>query len=138
MNNYKVGDKVLYNGEVQTVTKIPNPKLTKEDVGYVDKDYVELDLWFDNAIHHTDIEPYYTPHQKLLMLGWNMVDTGVNYIMYDKFDELYSRHTMSIKINKDKDGWYFTSHGTFFDKELTTILLEFLEEVEKDLKEEAR
>lgn len=131
MNNFKVGDKVLYEGEVHTVIKVPVDGLTWKDVGYLDKDYVVLDLDYDHAIHYTDIEPYFTPHERLLKLDWKMVDTDGTYKTYDKFDDKYSRRTMSIKINKDKDGWYFTANNaTFMDKELTAILLEYLEELE--------
>lgn len=132
MNNFKVGDKVLYEGEVRTVVQVPDEKQPHE-VGWLHKDYVVLDLHYANAIHHNVIEPYYTPHEKLLKLGWKMVDTDRTYKTYDKFDDKYSRRTMSIKINKDKDGWYFTaSYATYIDKELTTILLEYLEELEND------
>lgn len=130
MNTYKVGDKVLYDGEVHTVIQVPVDGLTLKDVDYLDKDYVVLDLHYKNAIHYTEIEPYYTPHEKLLKLGWKMWDTDGTYRTYDKFDDKYSRRTMSIKINKDKDGWYFTTHNVFMDKELTTILLEYLNELE--------
>lgn len=71
-------------------------------------------------------------HEKLLKLGWKMWDTDGIYKTYDKFDDKYTRRTMSIKINKDKDGWYFTtSYATYMDKELTAILLEYLEELEE-------
>lgn len=132
MNTYKVGDKVLYDGEVHTVIQVPDDKLTWKDVGYLDKDYVVLDLHYDNAIHYTEIKPYFTPHERLLKLGWEMIDTDGTYKTYDNFDSKYTRMTMSIKINKDKDGWYFTTHWVFMDKELTTILLEYLDELEND------
>lgn len=138
MNNYKVGDKVLYNGKVHTVIRVPDDRLTWKDVGYLHKDYVVLDLHYDNAVHYTEIEPYFpplTPHERLLKLGWKMIDTydtyGV-YITYSRFDDKHTRRTMSIRINKDKDGWYFTTHDVYMDKELTTILLEYLDELEND------
>src|SRR5690554_3365438 len=135
MNKYKVGDKVLYEGEVRTVMQVPDGRPFNE-VGdlenWLDKDYVVLDLHYNNAIHYTDFEPYYTPHEKLLKLGWEMVDTDGTYKTYEKFDDKYTRRTMSIKINKDKDGWYFTTHNVYMDKELTTILLECLKELEND------
>lgn len=136
MNKYKVGDKVLYNGEVNTVIEVPVDGLTWKDIGYLDKDYVVLDLHYDDAIHYTEIEPYFTPHERLLKLGWKMIDTYGVYRTYSRFDDKYQRRTMSIKINTDKDGWFFTvNNATYMDKELTTILLEYLEELEKDFKE---
>ena len=132
MNNYKVGDKVLYNGEVHTVIQIPSKGLTWKDVGYLDKDYIVLDLHYDNAIHYTEIEPYFTPHERLLKLGWKMIDTYGVHRTYSKFDDKYTRRTMCIKINKDRHGWFYTANNaTYMDKELTTILLEYLEELEK-------
>ncbi|MFA5719484.1 MAG: hypothetical protein WC939_00330 [Acholeplasmataceae bacterium] len=135
MNNYKVGDKVLYNGKVHTVIRVPDDRLTREDIGYLDKDYVVLNLGYYNAIHYTEIEPYLTPHERLLKLGWVFIDSDGTYKTYEKFDDKYTRRTMSIKINKDKDGWYFTTYNVYMDKELTTILLEYLDELEKDFKE---
>lgn len=79
-----------------------------------------------------DIKPYKTPHERLLELDWKVVDTDGIYKTYDNFDTKYTRMTMSIKINKDQDGWYFTTHNVFMDKELTTILLDYLEELEND------
>ena len=128
MNKYKVGDKVLYDGEVHTVIQVPNDKLTMKDVGYLDKEYVVLDLHYDNAIHYTEIKPYFTPHERLLKLGWEMINTDGTYRTYEKFDD----NTMSIKINKYKDSWYYTTHNVFMDKELTTVLLEYLEDLEKE------
>ena len=128
MSKYKVGDKVLYDGEVHTVIEIPDDKLTWKDVGYLDKEYVVLDLHYDNAIHYTEIKPYFTPHERLLKLGWEMINTDGTYRTYEKFDD----NTMSIKINKYKDGWYYTTHNVFMDKELTTVLLEYLEDLEKE------
>ena len=133
MNKYKVGDKVLYDGEVHTVIQVPDDELTWKDVGYLDKEYVVLDLHHDfDVIHYTEIEPYFTPHERLLKLGWKMIDTDGTYKTYDKFDDKYTRRTMSIRINKDKDGWFFTTYNVFMDKEITTILLGYLEELEKE------
>lgn len=132
MNDYKVGDKVLYNGEVHTIIRVPVDGLTLKDVGYLYKDNVVLDSYYGDVIHYTEIEPYFTPHERLLQLGWEMIDTDGTYKTYDKFDDKYSRHTMSIKINKDKDGWYFTTYNVFMDKELTTVLLEYLDELENE------
>ena len=133
MNTYKVGDKVLYNGKVHTVIRVPDDRLTEKYVGYLHKDYVVLDLGYDNAVHYTEIEPYYTPHERLLKLGWEMVNTHETCKTYDKFDDKYSRRTMSIDINKDEDGWYLTTnYATYMDKELVTILLEYLEELENE------
>lgn len=74
-----------------------------------------------------------TPHERLLKLGWKIIDTDGTYKTYDKFDDTYTRRTMSIKINKDKDGWYFTAtYATYIDKELTTILLEYLEKLDNN------
>ena len=82
-------------------------------------------------IRELESEPYLTPHERLLKLGWKMVNTHETYKIYNKFDDKYSRFTMSIKINKDKDGWYVTlGNATYIDKELTTILLEYLDELE--------
>lgn len=71
-------------------------------------------------------------HERLLKLGWKMIDTDGTYKTYDKFDDKYTRRTMSIRINKDKDGWFFTTYNVFMDKEITTILLGYLEELEKE------
>ena len=73
-----------------------------------------------------------TPHERLLKLGWEMVDTYKNYKIYSKYDDKYSRNTMMIKINRDTDGWYVTvNYATYIDKELSIILLEYLEELEE-------
>ena len=132
MNTYKVGDKVLYNGEVHTVIRVPDDRLTRKDVGYLDKDFVVLNLGYYNAIHYTEIEPYLTPHERLLKLGWEVIDNHGIRKTYIKFDDKYSRRTMIINIVKDKDGWYLkANYTTYMDKELLTILLEYLEELEK-------
>ena len=73
-----------------------------------------------------------TPHERLLKLGWKIIDTDGTYKTYDKFDDEYTRRTMSININKDKYGWCFTTHNVFMDKELTTILLEYLEKLDNN------
>ena len=60
MNNYKVGDKVLYDGEVHTVIQVPDDRLTWKDVGYLDKDCVVLDLHYIPAIHYTKGQYHHT------------------------------------------------------------------------------
>lgn len=123
MNTYKVGDKVLYDGKVHTVIQVPDDRLTLKDVGYLDKDYVVLDLGYDNAVHYTEIEPYLTPYERLAKLGWKPWDT---------FDYKYSRPIMGITLNKDINGWYFITHNVYMDKEILTTLLEYLEELENE------
>src|SRR5690554_5211237 len=117
MSKFKVGDKVWCNGDVKIIKRVD--EWEDGEYGYyfnVDDDL--LDFWREE-----DLELYKTPHERLLKLGWKMIDTDGTYKTYDKFDDKYSRRTMSIKINKDKDGWYFTtSYATYMDKELTNIL----------------
>ena len=136
MNTYKVGDKVLYDGEMHTVIQVHNPSIKDHEVGWLRENYVVLDLHYDNAIHYTEIEPYVTPptpHERLLKIGWKMWDTDGTYKTYDKFDDKYTRRTMSIKINKDKGGWHFkATYSTHIDKELTAVLLEYLEDLENN------
>ncbi len=124
MSKFKVGDKVWCNGDVRIIKRVDEWEDGEYDY-YFNADDDLLDFWREE-----DLELYFTPHERLLKLGWKMWDTNGTYKTYDKFDDKYSRRTMSIKINKDKDGWYFTTHMVFMDKELTTILLEYLEEVE--------
>ena len=126
MNKFKVGDKVWCNGDVRIIKRVD--EWANGEYGYyfnVDDDL--LDFWEEE-----DLELYKTPHQRLLDLGWKVVDTDGIYKTYDNFDTKYTRMTMSIKINKDQDGWYFTTHNVFMDKELTTILLDYLEELENN------
>ena len=131
MNN-KVGDKVLYDGEVHTVIQVPDERPSNE-VGWLHEDYVVLDLHYEHAIHYTEIELYFTPHERLLKLGWEMWDTDGVYKTYGKFDDKRTRRTMSIKINKDKGGWHFkATYSTHIDKELTAVLLEYLEDLENN------
>jgi hypothetical protein len=128
MNTYKVGDKVLYNGEVHTVIQVPDDRLTRKDVGYLDKDYVVLDLHYDNAIHYTEIEPYLTPHEKLIELGFTFETKG-HYIQYN-----HEKKDMRIIVNtitKDYGVFHLTDYNyRFVNLELSKILTEYLEELE--------
>lgn len=130
MNNYKVGDKVLYNGEVHTVIRVPDDRLTWKDVGYLDKDYVVLDLHYNNAIHYTEIELYKTAHEKLLELGFTF-ERKEHFIQYT-----HEKKDMRILVNTimKKYGVFSLTNNNyrFVDLELSKILIQYLEELENE------
>lgn len=133
MNNFKVGDKVLYDGEVRTVVQVPDGRPFNE-VGrlenWLDKECVVLDLDYDNAIYYKDIELYKTAHDKLLELGWER-EIISNDIRYVKFNEK-SRRTMDIRILKDSEGYYVNVINMVIDLEMSKILTQYLEELENE------
>ena len=74
-----------------------------------------------------------TAHERLLKLGWEVIDNHRIRKTYSKFDYKYTRRTMSIDIFKVNDGWCFTAnYATYIDIELATILLEYLDELENE------
>lgn len=78
-----------------------------------------------------DIKPYKTAHEKLIDLGWEFWGEYLKYKQYEKFDET-SRRTTSIRIYKDHHGiYYFLNNFTYVEKELSKILTQYLEELEK-------
>ena len=130
MNKYKVGDRVLYDGEVHTVIQVPIDELTWKDVGYLDKEYVVLDLHYANAIHYTEIEPYKTPHEKLLDLGF-IFENEAHFIQYKN-----AKKDMRIIVNtitNDYGVFHFNGYNyRFVNLELSKILTEYLAELEND------
>lgn len=74
-----------------------------------------------------------TAHEMLLKLGWEVIDNHRIRKTYSKFDDKYLKRTMIIDIVKRKYGWCFTTnYATYIDKELATILLEYLDELEDE------
>lgn len=130
INNFKVGDKVWYDGAMRTVVQVPDEKLTPNEVGWLDKDCVVLDLDYDNAIYYKDIELYKSAHDKLLELGWEKVKLS-NDIQYEKFNER-SRRTMAIRIPKDNEGYYVDIINMVIDLEMSKIITQYLEELENE------
>lgn len=144
MSKFKVGDKVVVDGEIKTIARID--KWNNGEYGYyfnVDDDL--LDFWREE-----DLELYKTPHERLLELGYavskNISDNkgnpiGIEYkknIAMEAHKKIYNliKIDLTSKIFAAWRSYIYNFQGSWdrtdalwIDKELAEILLQYLEEL---------
>ena len=118
MNKYKVGDKVIYNGVHDEI----------DEIVYVGGKFFGYDLIINNIwpVKEKYLQPYKTPHQELLDLGFNFWNNS-NGLQYDRKEIgiLIDKETKTYKVY-----WVVDDMAFSVDLQLAKILVRYLEELE--------
>ena len=153
MKSFKVGDKVIYNGERATVTQVPEDGTTPLQVGWIHEDYVALDLSDEIVYPKKDLKHYKSPHERLLeqrltflhITDKNPYKAGKSVYMYvkDTYDEEGEYICLVLDVaNREISSDIFSeahpeTRGYFMSEELIYICLDYFDWV-RDYPEEVK
>ena len=121
MSKFKVGDKVIYNGVHVEIDEI-------DEIVYVGGKSFGYDLIINNIwpVKEKYLQPYKTPHERLLELGWVALnETGRTLTYLLNVDG--SLHTQRIELSHEGKRFYTTLRVV--DLELAEIIVDYLKEL---------
>ena len=121
MSKFKVGDKVIYNGVHDEI----------DEIVYVGGKFFGYDLIINNIwpVKEKYLQPYKTPHERLVKLGWVALNASNGVLTY-LLNADGSLHPERIELSLEGKRYYTSLR--VIDLELAEILVDYLKELSNE------